>query len=56
MNALRTSKKYENALEVYIEFSKMNAPSKNRNYFCPYVKCLNESQQDLDDYKRLLTW
>ena len=46
MNALKTSEEYENGVEEFIEFAKMNAPSKNRKYFCPCVNYLNESRRD----------
>ena len=43
MDALRTSKEYDNEVKEFIEFAKMNAPNKNKKYFCPCIKCLNES-------------
>ena len=51
MNALRTSEEYDNGVEDFIEFAKMNAPSKNGKHFCPCVNCLNKSRWDTDDIR-----
>ena len=51
INALTTSKEYENEVEEFIEFVKMNAPSKNGKYFYPCDKCLNESRWDVGDIR-----
>ncbi|XP_047150699.1 uncharacterized protein LOC124822706 [Vigna umbellata] len=42
INLICTTNEYENGVEQFIEFAKMNVPDNNERFYCPCVNCLNE--------------
>ena len=55
MKAKRIRKEYEDGVEKFLEFAQRNAPSKRDGlYYCPCVKCLNNSRRSISEIKEHL--
>ncbi|XP_068472457.1 uncharacterized protein [Phaseolus vulgaris] len=42
INYKRTTNEYENGVQQFLEFAKVNVPDNNGRFYCPCVNCLNE--------------
>ena len=51
MKAKCISDEYENGVEQFLQFTKLNAESLRGNYFCPCVKCPNGRRQSVNEIR-----